>query len=176
MFNGQAQIPGVLDGCDIRLDATGDGGLGIFIDGAFLGLSPAETRTHWACVDHPCTPWANHWELYNFVVLLRVYSDYVRNKVILIDNDNMAAIAAVRKFAASSAEAVETARILRLLFGLCVQLNVRLRARWVPGALNVLLDALSRQYWGVTAAELHAYRCEQGFRSRSPYLECMAKW
>jgi len=97
VFNGEAQIPAPAQRCDIRLDATGDGGLGLFVDGAFLGLSPEQVRAHWACSECPDTPHANHWELYNFAGLLRVFPDYLRNKVVMVDNDNMAAVAGVRK-------------------------------------------------------------------------------
>lgn len=68
---------------------------------------------------------------------------------------------------------VETALILRMLFTLAVQYNVRLRTHWIPGVVNVLPDALSRQYWGIAAAEMYAYRRGQGFEGRSGYLAHM---
>jgi hypothetical protein len=60
VFNGKANVVSAPHACDIRLDATGAGGLGIFIDGGFLGLTPAQTRARSACTDHPPTAWANH--------------------------------------------------------------------------------------------------------------------
>lgn len=53
LFNGAALIVDPSDACDIRLDATGEGVLGIFCDGAFVSFSPAATRTSAVCVGHP---------------------------------------------------------------------------------------------------------------------------
>ena len=179
-FNGKARIPAVAHECDIRLDATGDGGLGVFIDGAFIALSSDKSRQFWAASDHPVTSDANHWELFNFVVLVRTYADYLRDKVVVVDNDNTAAIFGVRKFSCGSTDAVETARILRILFAECVRLNLRLQTRWVPGEQNVLPDALSRcdepGKWAVAARELERYRAGCGCVGVSPYLQAMRSW
>lgn len=174
LYNGAARVPIVSDECDIELDATGVGGLGIFCSGGFLALSSAEAPLFWACGDCPDTEFANHWELYNFVVLHRVFGDYLRDRVVSVKCDNMAAVLGVRKFKCGSVDAIESARILRLLFGLCVQYNVRLCTQWIPGDTNVLADALSRcdqqGKWCVAARELGDYRAEQGYEGVSHLL------
>ena len=71
----------------------------------------------------------------------------------------------------SKADAQEQSRILRLVFGLCVELNVRLRTRWIPGKGNELLDALSRQDWGRVAVELQRFRVSAGFVAPSALVQ-----
>ena len=178
LVNGLARIPEVVDVCDILLDATGDGSLGIFVDGAWLALSSRATRLFLACSDHPATGDANQWELYDFVVLLRMFGDYLRNKVITVVSDNMAAVGSLRKFVCKSANAVDSARILRVLCGLCVQYNVRLHTQWISRALNHSPHALSRcdepGTWQTAARELQVYRASCGYTGRSEVMESMA--
>lgn len=115
--NGRARMPCDAVECDIRLDATGDGGLGVFVDGGFVALAASQSRTFEAaggvptCSDHPTTLEANHWELYNVVLLLRVFGDYLRGKVVTIVSDNSACVAGVHKMKCGTVDATEQARI-----------------------------------------------------------------
>lgn len=157
VFNGQANIVDPTDDCDIRLDATGDGGLGLFCDGAFLALSPDRVRITPECVGHPQTTWANEWELFNFVVLLRFFGPYLANKIISPLTDSACAVFAITKWSTGSLDARYCASTLRSLFSLCVRYNIRLRPRWIPGDSNHLADALSRQHWPRVAVELASH-------------------
>ena len=157
MHNGAALIVDPTDACDARLDATGEGGLGIFCDGAFVSFSPTATCSPAVCVGHPQTAWANHWELFNWVVFLRLFGHYLQNKVVSPVCDNAFSVGAIKRWKIKSLDAEYCCSTLRTLFSLCVVHNVRLRPTWIPGDDNVLADALSRGYWNVASSELNAY-------------------
>ena len=157
MFNGAAQIVDPADDCTIHLDATGEGGLGIFCDGAFVSFSPSATRASPVCTGHPESTWANSWELFNFVVLLRLFGHYLRDKVISPLTDNMFSVGAIRRWNVKSLDAEYCSATLRTLFSLCVVYNIRIRPTWIPGEENVLADALSREYWDIASDRLVAY-------------------
>lgn len=157
LLNGAATIVDPADDCDIRLDATGHGGLGIFCDGGFVSLSPARVR----CIDegagHPLTDHSNEWELFSFVVLLRLYGEYLRDRVVSPVNDNACAVCAISKWRVGELDAQYCAATLRTLFSLCVRYNVRLCPRWIPGESNILADALSRATWPIVSQELQTF-------------------
>jgi hypothetical protein len=179
VFNGEARVPWDACGCDIRLDATGTGGLGVFVDGGFLARPPAVTRSDDGsgpaelCRGHPDTNWANDWELFAFVVLMRAYGEYLRDKAVRVVSDNFAAVRGVRKFSVKGLDPELREGYLRELFALCVRFNVRLKTRWIPGAENVLPDALSRQYWAVVSRELQHWRQCNGHEGKSAYIEML---
>ena len=54
-FNGFVSIVDADATCDIRIDATGLGGVGVFCDGGFVALSGAQLRQHYLGIRHPDT-------------------------------------------------------------------------------------------------------------------------
>jgi len=105
---------------------------------------------------------ANHWELFAFVVLLDVFADVVRNKHIVVWSDSKSAIRCVRDLSACLDSPV-LAHLTREVLGLCVQLNVRILPKYVPGPENVLADPLSRGNWGEFGAQAEAWLRPRGF-------------
>ena len=168
-FNGMVRTVSLESTCDVRLDATGLGGLGIFVDGGFVEFAPGEIQISPYGAGHPTRESANDWELFNFVVLMRVFGSYLANRTVVVDCDNACSVSAVRKFRARSVKAEYMAATVRTLFGLCVRYNVRLKPRWIAGKENVLPDALSRQYWRIVGLELTKYIEAQGYSS-SPWV------
>jgi hypothetical protein len=63
--------------CEVWLDATGHGGLGMVKDGACVAISPDEVRTDCDCVGHPENGVGTDWELFCFVVMVRRYGRYM---------------------------------------------------------------------------------------------------
>ncbi len=155
--NGGAIIVDPSDLCDVRLDATGEGGLGIFVDGAFVGFSPEATRGADVCIGYPESEWANHWELFNYTVALHLFGPYLQDKVVSPVNDSSFAVGAIKRWKMKSVDAEYCGTALRTLFALCVRYNIRLRPTWICGEDNVLADALSRDYWGIVSSELVTY-------------------
>ena len=108
-------------------------------------------------VGHPLRESANDWELFNTVVLLRTFGQYLSDKTVVVDCDNACSVSAIKKFRARSVKAEYIPSTLRTLFALCMQFNVRLKPRWIAEKENVVPDAVSRQNWSVVATELTAY-------------------
>ena len=106
-------------------------------------------------------------------MFLRLFGDYVRDKVISPDCDNFFSVEAIKKWKIRSLDAEYCCWALRTLFSLCVRYNVRLRPNWIPGEDNVLADALSRDFWDVTSAEMCKY-VRQAHGRPSPYCESLA--
>ena len=63
-FNGMARTVALQSTCDVRLYATGLGGLGIFVDGRFVQFAPGEIAQTDVGVGHPLRESANGWELF----------------------------------------------------------------------------------------------------------------
>ena len=160
----------------ITLDARGgSGGVGVFVDGAFVGLTGAEVNAAypagrgagaggWAEIASPgvrrtlsCgtvaepSEEANHWELFAFVVLLDRFPDVLRNRHVVVMSDSATAIRCVRNFGAALDSPV-LAHLTRCVLSLCVELNTRLLPLHVPGVENVLADPLSRGEWAAFGA------------------------
>jgi hypothetical protein len=168
-FNGQVHTVDVLSSCDVRLDATGDGGLGIFVDGGFASFAPGDIDRLGIGAGRPVSTFSNEWELFNFAVLLRVFGPYLARKTVVVECDNMCSVLAIRKFRASSVHAVKMAEILRIIFSLCVLHQVRLVPVWVAGVDNRLADAFSRQRWRAAGAEMLRYLHSKG--KHSPWVQ-----
>lgn len=153
-FNGQRPMVKEDDTCEIFVDATGHGGLGVFVDGAFIAWSPKEARRLVLEASHPETEWANEWECYNVAVMLELFGWYLSGRSVVVWCDNQCTVAALRKFAIGKSSATKMAAIVRCIFSLCLKYNVCLRPRWIEGDLNVLADKRSRQEWPIAADKL----------------------
>lgn len=74
-LNGEVPLTEPCATCIAYIDATGLGGIGVYVDGAFASLAPDSVRSQAAPgevgYDHPCTETSTEWELFAFLVLLR---------------------------------------------------------------------------------------------------------
>ena len=156
-FNGFVSIVDADATCDIRIDATGLGGVGVFCDGGFVALSGAQLRQHYLGIGHPDTSSSTEWALFGFLVAVRAFRKYMQGKHVLICNDNLNAVRFVRRFSVAGIESVYCAAVLRELFELSVRFNIRTSPRWIAGDVNKLADALSRLNWRLVQQELAAY-------------------
>lgn len=168
-LNGQRPLVVQDDSCLIQLDATGNGGLGIFIDGGFVSLAPEEVLevTKGLSIPPPTSNYANEWECYNVAVLLHLFGEYLESRSVVIWCDNQCTVSAIHKLAVTKANASVLAGIVRCVFDLCLRYNVCLRPKWIAGVENVLADALSRQRWPTVATEMQFYIVQQGYEPSS---------
>jgi hypothetical protein len=143
--------------CDVRIDATGHGGVGVFCDGGFVALSSSDNRKHYLGLNHPSTTSSAEWELFGFLVVVRGFGEYMRKKRVLIMNDNQTAVNDVKRFCVPGTDSVFRASIFRELFELSVQHSIRLAPKWLPGEHNKSADAMPRVQWQSVKRELNAY-------------------
>lgn len=83
-------------------------------------------------------------ELFPVLVALVIWGNSLRNKRLLIHSDNKGVVFALNCLSAKSPPVVT---ILRQIVLRCLELNVWLKAAFLPGVSNSLADALSRQQW-----------------------------
>ena len=193
-MNGDRRVPMVAAGVEHEqveayLDARGgSGGIGVFVDGAFIGLTGEECNAKYPWQEGEaygvCSPgvrrqvaggcWedpsvhANHWELFAFCVLLDTFPDVVRNRFLVVRSDSMSACKCIRDLSASL-DSLAMAHLVRVFLSLAVKLNCRVCPEHIAGKKNVLADALSRAQWHEFGRQAHEWNCLRGGRS-SPFL------
>ena len=164
LLNGDKWVPIIAydvphESCEVHLDARGgSGGVGVFIDGGFVGLSGAECDRLFPDLSpgvsrsvgggrraQPSVE-ANHCELFDFVVLLELFPAVVRDWYLVVCSDSVSAIKCVRDLHAR-VDCVELAHLTRVALSLCVRLNCRACPVHVAGIENRLADPLSRGKW-----------------------------
>lgn len=159
-FNGTASVIKYNYGAGpwFATDASNTG-YGVFTSGDWLGgffnelanIRPVFCDNH---MGH------NHWENVtlplidsddnniNFRELVPVYLAIIRyapsciNTQVVAFSDNLQVVHAVNKGTSCNASSMN---LLRCIFWLCVQYNVSLIARYIPGKFNIIPDLLSRQ-------------------------------
>ena len=113
-LNGDRRVPIIScelapGGCEVFLDARGgSGGVGVFANGCFVGLSGEQCNDMFLELSTgmcrtlgdgesalPSTA-ANHWELFAFVVLLRLFPEVIRNRLIVVLSDSVSACTCVQ--------------------------------------------------------------------------------
>jgi len=156
LFNGDRRAKLVSQSAEhrvlgIQLDARGgDGGVGVWFDGAFIGLTCAECNARYPAGGTLVSPGAwvpasgagNHWEMFAFCVLLDLFGDLLVGQYVEVESDSMSAIKCVREL--SAALDSQLAALTRTFLGQCVRLNMRVLPLHVAGVDNVLADPLSR--------------------------------
>ncbi len=142
-FNGQATpLPLASRRPIIRIatDATGDGDVGIWYDGAFVHLREAGVRA--VCPEIP--PGAQHvqvWEAEAPLCAFRIFRPLFGGAEIHCLTDNTGARAAFSK-GASKHDA--TMSVLRAAFWDTRAADARIIVGWIPGKSNPIADAISR--------------------------------
>ena len=150
-FNGKCKI---LDwsGWTPRLfstDADLDTGIGVFVDGGYVGLTFAQAAA--ACPQFsplrpgPADP-IHTKEIYAVLVAITLFSDVFCGCAITLRSDNTVAVAGVNK-GASGAVDPRVMEYLREIFWASARYNFRIQAVYIPTGVNGLADALSRQQW-----------------------------
>ena len=161
-FNGKCRI---LDwsGWTTRLfstDADLDTGIGVFVDGGYVGLTFAQAAA--ACPQFaPMRPGAadpiHTKELYAVLVGLTLFADSFANCAVTLRSDNTVAVAAVKKGASGSVDP-RLMEYRREIFWASARGNFRLEASYIATGVNGLADALSRQQWTRFGGLLRAWR------------------
>jgi hypothetical protein len=142
-FNGKAQPLPFLNrrpAVQMATDATGEGDIGIWWDGAFVRLDEQATRI--LCPEIP--PGAQHvqtWEAAAPLCALRLFCTFLQKREIWCLTDNTGAEAGFGK-GASRHEGTQC--ILRAAFWETRKLDCRLILHWIPGKANPLADTVSR--------------------------------
>lgn len=161
-FNGKCRI---LDwsGWSPRLfstDADLDTGIGVFVDGGYVGLTfaqAAEACPQFAPMRAGAADPIHTKELYAVLVGLTLFADSFANSAVTLRSDNTAAVAAVNN-GASGAVDPRMMDYRREIFWASARGNFRLEARYIATGVNGLADALSRQQWTRFAGLLGAWR------------------
>jgi hypothetical protein len=162
------------------------GGIGVFVDGAFLSWPGAECNARFPAVSpgvrcRLIESWppdaeaqggqmleasveANHWELFAFWVALEMFPDVFADQHVVLHLDSMSACRCADLCACL--DAVAMAPLTRDILGQCVQLSCRLLPRHVSGESNVLADHLPRDRLSAIGREVAAWvRIHKGAES-----------
>jgi hypothetical protein len=161
----------------IAQDARGgSGGVGIFVNGGFLGLTGAGCNRHYPAGGHLVSPgcWAtpsveaNHWEMFAFCVFTDLFPMVAVNKYIVVFSDSMSAMKCVRDLSVAL-DSPQLADLTRRFLMMTVLVTVGVLPRHVRGVDNVLADPLSRDAYSKFGAVANAWSQERGF-AWSPFL------
>lgn len=166
-FNGAAMIVSSTPVSPVcfQCDACGAGGMGVFLEGGFVGLTLAQV----AAMFDDAPPPGQHIAVYEtFVILVavRLFPLCVVGCHLGVRSDNTETVAAVNKFTARRPLVMQ---YMRELFSLSVSLQFRISATHLPGRLNGLADALSRQDWRRFRGLLLEWR-QQQTAQHSPHV------
>lgn len=127
------------DAINLFTDAAGSVGFGAFFNG------------HWSA-----EVWPDLWcqsgltrnilllELFPVLVAITIWGEFFRNKRIMLHSDNKGVVFAINCLSAKSPPVIS---ILRKLVLHCLEINLWLKALFIPGSSNLLADALSCQQW-----------------------------
>jgi hypothetical protein len=136
---------------------TGASGLpciGVWLHGAYVSLGQPELAEMY--VDTPAADAdINVWELFAVVVACRLFADYMSGRHWRVRTDNAACEAWLMRGARRSAL---VAGWLSEIMSTSLRHSFHLTAKHIPGAMNVVADALSRRQWDVFAECLSRHR------------------
>ncbi|KAE8597602.1 hypothetical protein XENTR_v10016529 [Xenopus tropicalis] len=141
-FNGKVYwLENTVENSEISLftDAVGSTGFGAFFAGKWC---MANWPQEWA--KGRLTSNLAFLELFPIVVAVELWGQALSNKSVLFRSDNMAVVLAVNNLTSSSRPVLS---LLRHLVLRCLQLNIKFRAKHIPGEINEIADALSRFQW-----------------------------
>lgn len=122
-------------------DAAGSIGFGVYFNGRWSAES-----------------WPDRWfqlnfhknilllELFPVLVAIEIWGELLRNKRILFHSDNKGVVFCLNCLSAKSLPVIT---VLRQIVLRCLELNIWIKAAYIPGSRNVLADCISRQQWDV---------------------------
>ena len=93
-------------------------------------------------------------ELFAVAISVALHAPYLSNKALLVETDNLADVHIINR---QSTKSPELLALLREIYATCAHYNIALRAKHIPGKLNVLPDFLSRaeKHWGRVRVPKH---------------------
>lgn len=136
---------------------TGAEGLpcvGVWLHGAYVSLSAVDLCGMFTDIPSLEAD-INVWEMYAVVVACRLFAEYMAGQHWRVRTDNSSCEAWLMRGVRSSPL---VAAWLAELMGLCLQHGFRLSAKHIPGAQNLVADALSRRNWVLFAACLQRHK------------------
>jgi hypothetical protein len=155
----------------LATDASGSAtlGMGGFYEGRHFAVRwsqisaasaslPAETRRFnrrrlWPSASAPGRDWIPYRELFAvWWALLKWGARHFQGKTITLHCDNQIVVDDLIKMRARQPELMS---LLRAVFRLCAEFNIRIRVNWLSSGMNALADALSRMRFD-TYAQLRA--------------------
>eukprot|EP01113_Clastostelium_recurvatum_P041669 TRINITY_DN665_c0_g1_i1.p1 TRINITY_DN665_c0_g1~~TRINITY_DN665_c0_g1_i1.p1 ORF type:complete len:597 (+),score=85.38 TRINITY_DN665_c0_g1_i1:1929-3719(+) len=153
-FNGEALFidPDPMPVLMLQTDASKTVGCGVFFDGTSISKTWAEVA--WEEFD-PTEEHINCLEVYPVWLACGEFPDRFANHHILFGIDNQTARGNINRGGAKSATVNGW---LRDIFDMSARYNFRVSARYLPGRLNVLADALSRSNMGAYDRYLGQWR------------------
>lgn len=144
-FNGRTSIISQqpLSSADFATDACGSGGIGVFIDGQYVGLSHEEL-----CELFPDAPAPESFiyvhETYAVLVAIRLFPAALAGQWILLKSDNPVTVNAINQLAHKE---LVLRPFLEEITAASWEHGFRISATHILGKDNGLADALSRQEW-----------------------------
>ena len=86
-----------------------------------------------------------HWEMFNILLALRIWGHYWSNSIVEIHRDNLAIVQVV---STSKTKDPFLAACIRNIWLLTASLDIDLRILHIEGAVNTIVDLLSRLHAG----------------------------
>jgi hypothetical protein len=126
----------------------------VWLHGAYVSLSAVDLCGMFADVPSLEAD-INVWEMYAVVVACRLFAEYMAGQHWRVRTDNASCEAWLMRVVRSSPL---VAAWLAELMGLCLQHGFRLSAKHIPGAQNLVADALSRRNRVLFAACLQRHK------------------
>jgi hypothetical protein len=134
--------------------ADGTPCVGIWLAGAYVSLSAADLATMFDDVPDVDTADINTWEFYAVVVACRLFGDYMAGAHWRVRTDNTTTEAWLMH---GRCRSPRVAGWLQEVMSLALHHGFRLTAKHIPGAANVIADALSRRNWAEFQIYLQQY-------------------
>jgi hypothetical protein len=127
--------------------ADGKPCIGVFLEGGYVSMDRQQLLAAGCLLVPLDSARIEIWELYAVVAAVQLYGSVMAGRFWLVYTDNAQTAAWVCTGTARGVQSRIVMSLIRLLFDLVVQYQMRLDARHVPGIENGLADALSRRQW-----------------------------
>jgi hypothetical protein len=121
--------------------------IGVFVEGGYVSLDRGQLVKAGCLMVPSVTARIEVWELYAVVAAVQLYGPAMAGRYWVVYTDNAQTAAWVCTGTARGKQSALVMKLIRFLFALVVQHQMRLEARHVPGVDNGLADALSRRQW-----------------------------
>ncbi|KAK3265104.1 hypothetical protein CYMTET_26194 [Cymbomonas tetramitiformis] len=149
LYNGQQVVLNrrEVSSSHFSVDTSTGTGMGGFLDGDFFGMSWCELLARPQERVFPFSSFAtsqiNYLELFSVFWAVRLWAERLSGLTVVLITDNTPTKGMLDRWTGTAA----FRPLLREIFLLLVQWDIRLRVKWVPSKVNTFADALSRQEW-----------------------------